>query len=245
MKGSLDVPARSTEPLAIARKAPTPPSNLAIVTFSPSSLKMPMSCATYGGRWTTLGGVTGTAIVTFLLVHVAFSPGVGALPEPPDAPPQPTASTSAARAIANLRTIREPPPSPVSARPGGEPILQPLHDRDEQDAHRGHDDHRDQHPVDAKGVLIDDDQRAEALPDRDQELGEHHPDEGARDRQLESREDERQRPRQQHVGPQPALAGVEGARHLEQLRGDVADPLLGVEDHREDREEHDHADLGA
>src|SRR2546429_2767045 len=105
MNGSLDVPARWTEPPAIARNAPTPPSKRSMSTLRPSSLKMPRSWATYGGRWTTLGGVTGTAIFTLLLLHVSLAAagaaGAGAL----GLPPQAAASAAAATAYVNRRTL--------------------------------------------------------------------------------------------------------------------------------------------
>src|SRR5262245_46101669 len=105
MKGSLDVPARSTEPPAMARKAPTPPSKRTISTFKPSSLKIPRSIATYGGRCKTLGGVAGTALFKLLLLHVALPAadvaGAGALVLPPQA----NANRAAAQVQASRRSI--------------------------------------------------------------------------------------------------------------------------------------------
>src|SRR5690242_4456376 len=100
MNGSAEVPARSTDPPAIARNAPTPPSNFTISTVKPSSLKMPMSSATYGGMCTTLGGVTGIASLTLWLVQTAAFSGGGPLGVGDE--PQATATIPTTKTLANL-----------------------------------------------------------------------------------------------------------------------------------------------
>ena len=56
--GSELVATTSRPPEMPPRSAPTPPSKLLISTSRPTSSKKPMSLATYGARWTMLGGVT-------------------------------------------------------------------------------------------------------------------------------------------------------------------------------------------
>src|SRR2546430_1727273 len=107
--GSAEVPARSIAPDAEARSDPTPPSKRTNSTVRFSSLKYPKASATYGVRWTTLGGVTGTAIVIFFAAQVAFGVvdadaaavvGVGLAPLPPP---------HAANKIARMRPIAPEP----------------------------------------------------------------------------------------------------------------------------------------
>src|SRR5258708_38165911 len=211
MNGWAEVRARTTEPPAIARKAPTPPSNFTISTVRPSSLKMPMSCATYGGMCTTLGGVTGIASLTLWLVQTAgFSAEVtGAGAEPHAAATNPTRNTLATLRIISASSSSYFLASAGSACPWGEPALQPLRDGNQQHAHRSDNDHGHEHAVDPECVLVDDDQRAETLPNADQELGQHHSHEGTRDGEADAREYERQRGRDKDIRPQPALAAVE------------------------------------
>src|SRR5712671_5084511 len=56
--GSELVATTSRPPEMPPRKAATPPSKLFMSTSRPTSSKKPMSLATYGARWTMLGGVT-------------------------------------------------------------------------------------------------------------------------------------------------------------------------------------------
>src|SRR5215831_16877456 len=80
--GSELVATTSSPPEMPPRSAPTPPSKLLISTSRPTSSKKPISLATYGGRWTMLGGVTAPPktscilSVGFVAGLVATGPGV-------------------------------------------------------------------------------------------------------------------------------------------------------------------------
>src|SRR5258706_15741677 len=66
--GSELVPVMSSPPATLPRKVCVPPSKGTNSTSILRSLKNPISLAIYGGRWTTLGGVTGTPKTTLRLV---------------------------------------------------------------------------------------------------------------------------------------------------------------------------------
>src|SRR2546423_12857970 len=75
-RGSELVATTSRPPEMPPRSAPTPPSKLLISTSRPTSSKKPMSLATYGARWTMLGGVTAPPkIMCILSVGVAAAAG--------------------------------------------------------------------------------------------------------------------------------------------------------------------------
>src|SRR5712692_9520453 len=101
-------------PEAEARSEPTPPSKRMSSTVRFSSLKYPNASATYGVRCTTLGGVTGTAIVTFFAAQVAFAAAVAvadaAATAAVDAPPLVVVDAHAPDTIARTR------PNAMSAR---------------------------------------------------------------------------------------------------------------------------------
>src|SRR5919202_2845240 len=73
--GSELVATTSRPPEMPPRSAPTPPSKLLISTSRPTSSKKPASLATYGGRWTMLGGVTAPPKTSFIL-SVGFVAGL-------------------------------------------------------------------------------------------------------------------------------------------------------------------------
>src|SRR5919199_381196 len=86
--GSELVATTSSPPEMPPRSAPTPPSKLLMSTSRPTSSKKPMSLATYGARWTMLGGVTAPpktmCILSVGLVGGFVATGPGALA--PDGP---------------------------------------------------------------------------------------------------------------------------------------------------------------
>src|ERR671933_2796805 len=74
--GSELVATTSRPPEMPPRSAPTPPSKLLISTSRPTSSKKPMSLATYGARWTMLGGVTAPP-KTMCILSVGFAAAAG------------------------------------------------------------------------------------------------------------------------------------------------------------------------
>src|SRR5439155_12270184 len=204
------------------------------------------SFTTYGVRCTTFGGVTGTAMVLFFDWRVSFAAalGDGAVPPAGVAPP-PQAETSNAVTMPSASTRRDRMWLPLllllTSQPRRDAALDPLHEAHQKDAHRGHHDDRHEHAVDAEDVLVRDDQISEA-DEADEELRDDHPDQSSSDRKAHAGEDERRRGGQDHVGPQPPLAGREGARDLEQRLIHVAHALLRVDEDREDREQRDGRD---
>src|SRR2546430_16495748 len=102
MNGSLELPARSTAPLAMVMIELTQLSMDITWASRPSCLNRPRSRATNGIRWTTLGGDTGAATRTLLPVHLALgtAEALGV-----DAPPaQETATIPVRRSAARCRT---------------------------------------------------------------------------------------------------------------------------------------------
>src|SRR5436190_84631 len=148
--------------------------------------------------------------------------------------------TSAPLAMASTTGSVEVPARSIApdAEARRDTTLEPLHETHHQDAHRRDDDDRDEHAVDTENVLVRDDQIAET-DEADEEFRDDHADEAAADRQTDSCQDIRHGRRQDHVGPQTPLAGVEGTGHLQQLAVDVPDTLLRIDEDREDREERD------
>src|SRR5207253_4960969 len=95
---------------------------------------------------------------------------------------------------------------------------------------------RHERPVHSEHVSVLDDQIAQA-DKTSQALSNDHPDQPAADGEADPGEDDRRGRGQDHVGPEPPLAGVESAGHLQDASVDVADALLRVDEHGEDTEE--------
>src|SRR5439155_21300495 len=119
---------------------------------------------------------------------------------------------------------------------GAVTTIETLLESHDHNAERGDYDDQDVREVDTENVLVRDDQIAET-DEADEEFRDDHADQAAADRQTDARENVRCRGRQDHVGPQTSLAGVEGTGHLQQLAVDVPDALLRIDEDREDREE--------
>src|SRR2546421_1782708 len=130
------------------------------------------------------------------------------------------------------------PPLLLASQPWRDAAFQPLHETHEHDAHHRDRYHRHEGTVHPEYVAVLNDEIAEAH-ETDQELRDDHADEAPADRESDARQNERRRRRQDHVGPEPPLARVECARHLEEAAVDIADALLRVDEHREDAEQRD------
>ena len=114
--------------------------------------------------------------------------------------------------------------------------------RRERDAEQAERHDRHEHLVDLVGAGGAHDQIADA-GDRGVEVGQHHADQAAADREPQAGDDERQRAGSTMLVHSCRSRAAERAADLEQLRVDVLHALIGVDHHREEREQEQDDDL--
>ncbi len=134
-------------------------------------------------------------------------------------------------------------PSWLAAVHGATSLLRQPQQRRQRDAEQAERHDRHEHLVDLERARRAHDQIADA-GDRGVEVGQHHADHAAADREPDAGDDERQRAGQHDVGPQLPLRAAERAADLEQLRVHRLHALIGVDHHREEREQEQDDDLG-
>ena len=135
-------------------------------------------------------------------------------------------------------------PNPPARRgPRRDVLLDHAQQRRQRDAEQAERHDRHEHLVDLERRRGPHDQIADA-GDRGVEIGQHHADHAAADREPDAGDDERQRAGQHDVGPQLPLRAAERAPDFEQLGVDRLHALIGVDDHREEREQEQDDDLG-
>src|SRR6184192_2225402 len=115
------------------------------------------------------------------------------------------------------------PPLLLASQPRCDAALEPLNETHEDDAHCGHCYDRHERPVHSEHVSVLDDQIAQA-DKTNQELSNDHPNQPAADGEADPGDDERRGRGQDHVGPEPPLAGVESAGHLQRPRSTLRTP---------------------